>query len=57
MIPEAVLVSACTGSTKTLSANGLKFTDICIIIFKFSVMEFSNFVPMAILQYKLKIER
>jgi predicted DNA-binding transcriptional regulator len=33
MIPEAVLVSAGVGSTRTLSANGLKFTDIIIYNF------------------------
>jgi len=33
IIPEAVLVYAAIGSIKTLSANGLKFTDIIYFIF------------------------
>lgn len=45
MIPEAVLVSAAIGSTRTLSANGLKFTDIIILIFLISGLVFSNNVP------------
>ena len=45
MIPEAVLVSAAVGSTNTLSANGLKFTDIFIFVLIISGLFLSKYMP------------